>query len=353
MSRARELNTVLVDTRTCPDCGGSSARGGRLRLLKGGAEKKAASVNGEPAPIIARGTGNAAIITGGWATELAIGIHSDNPVGIARDIKAALAHVDLEPFTTASERALMHGLALGALDSAYEVETDNAIEAPAGPSPETLSARDNVIMLASVTNRILGFSELPYQAATDQFLQLKILSRKSWDALEQKAKLRSFTIANASKASMIETAQRELARQVARGADLRDFRQRVAKRLESAGWTPANPSHVETIFRTNVQRSYTAGRVEHAMKPSVLRARPFWQVVTVNDGPPRQRANHRANSGKTLRADNPIWATKMMPWGFNCRCRFRTVPASYAGEISTDLEGVPDEGFTAGVGSLV
>jgi hypothetical protein len=350
------VNSVLIDTRSCPDCGGSANPRQRLRLLKGGAEKKATAVNGEPTPIVEKGTEHAAQITGGWADTIAASITSDNRIGIAREINNSLSDEDLAGFIVVSERALMHGLALGALDSAYEVETNNAIEAPAGPAPETeqLGARGKVVTLAtSVTNRILGFSELPYQAATDQFLELKILTRRSWDALEQKARLRSFTIANASKMSMIQTAQRELARQVARGADLRDFQQRVAKRLESAGWTPANPSHVETIFRTNVQRSYTAGRVEHAMKPSVLRARPFWQVVTVNDGPPRQRATHRQNSGKTLRADNPIWGSKMMPWGFNCRCRFRTVPASYAGVISSDLEGVPDDGFTAGIASLI
>ena len=348
---AASVNTILVDSRTCPECGGAPHRA-RLRLLKG-ADKKATAVNGTPGPIIEKGTENAAVVTGHWSALIVSSISADNAVGIARQINASLQDASTDAYVAVCERALMHSLALGALDSAYEVETENAIEAPAGPAPETLRRASRVITLASVTNQILGFSELPYQAATDQFLQLKILTRKSWDALEAKAKLKSFTIANASKTSMIETAQRELARQVARGADLRDFRKRVASRMESAGWTPANPSHVETIFRTNVQRSYTAGRVEHAMKPSVLKARPFWQVVTVYDGPPRQRATHRSNHGKTLRADNPIWSSKMMPWGYNCRCRFRTIAASYTGEISSDLEGVPDEGFTAGVASLV
>lgn len=344
----RARNDDLVDLRSCPDCGG-----GRARHLKS-VDKKAVAVNGTPEPITDHAVALGAAITGGWAKLISEAATGDNPIAINRGITSAIGAADLVHLAAPTEEALMHSLALGALDSAYEVETGNAIDAPALTAPETVKASGRrLVAVGEVTNRILGFSELPYQIATDQFLQLKVLTRKSWDALGDKAKLRSFTIANASKTSMVQTAQRELARQVARGADLRDFRKRIAARLESAGWTPANPSHVETIFRTNVQRSYTAGRVEHAMKPSVLRARPFWQVVTVNDGPPRQRKTHRANSGRTLRADNPVWKTKMMPWGFNCRCRFKTLPSDYKGAISDDLDGVPDQGFTAGVAGLI
>lgn len=307
-------NSELVDLRSCPDCGG--ARLSR-RALKD-VEKKAAAVNGTPEPIIATAVSDVALVTGAWAGAIASNCTGDNAIALNRDITSAIKTEDLALVADPTEEAIMHALALGCLDSAYEVETDNAIAAPALPAPESVKASRRMLAGGVVTNRILGFSSLPYAEATDQFLQLKVITRRSWDALSEKAKLRSFTIANATKKSMIEVAQRELARQVARGADLRDFRKRVAKRLESNGWTPANPSHVETIFRTNVQRSYTAGRVEHAMKPSVLRARPLWQVVTVNDGPPRQRATHRSNHGRVLRADNPIWKTKMMPWGFNC-----------------------------------
>lgn len=317
----------LQDARHCPDCGSRPLRG---RYLKA-AEKKAAAINGTPEPIIVKAVADGSHVTGAWAKAIAGNCSGDNAVALNREITSALKDEDLDHLATPTEHALMHSLALGCLDSAYEVETENTIAAPALPAPEATKASSRILAVGDVTNRILGFSELPYSVATDQFLQLKVITRKSWDALEQKAKLKSLTIANATKTSMIETAQRELARQVARGADLRDFRKRVAARLESHGWTPANPSHVETIFRTNVQRSYTAGRVEHAMKPSVLRARPLWQVITVNDGPPRQRVTHRSNHLRVLRADNPIWKTKMMPWGFNCYQASAVVSGDFIG----------------------
>jgi len=124
-------------------------------------------------------------------------------------------------------------------------------------------------------------------------------------------------------------------------------------RLESKGWTPASKSHVENIFRTGISSSYNAGGAEHRMRPSVLKARPFWQVVTVNDGPPRQRATHRNVHLWILRADNPIWASCHPPFGFMCRCRVRSVPASYDGEVQTTLPDLPDKGFSSGIGALL
>lgn len=260
--------------------------------------------------------GKCSSATGEWADTIVGALHADTAPALNRQIQAALTDGHLESFSGPTEQALMHGVMLGALDSAYEVATNNAIDPPEFAKPKTLDQRR--LAAEGGGPRIKGFSTFPYADAVTQFLERQVVTRRVFDALNEKAKLRAFTVARMSSLKMIRTVQRELARQVARGADLRDFRKFAQKRLESAGWTPANKSHVESIFRTNVQSAYTAGRVEHAMKPSVVKARPYWQVVTANDGPPRQRVTHQALHLRVLRADNPIWATKMMPWGHNC-----------------------------------
>ena len=54
------------------------------------------------------------------------------------------------------------------------------------------------------------------------------------------------------------------------------------------------------------------------MRPTVRLLRPFVQIVTVNDGPPRQRLKHQALHLRVLRIDNPIWAVVCTPFGYNC-----------------------------------
>lgn len=578
---------------------------------------------------------------GEWGDTIVGALHADTAPAINRQIQSALTEGHLESFVTGTVESLMHGVMLGALDSAYEVATDNAIDPPEFEKPKSLDSRR--LAWEGVGPRG-SFSSLPYADALKAFLEKRVVTRRVFDALNAKAQLRAFTVARMSSLAMIRTVQLELARQVARGADLRDFRKFAAARLEKAGWTPANKSHVEclpadalvsgavilaahrrwyqgpmvevvtasgrkfsttpnhpmltrrgwlttgalregddligyrgqqglmpagdqhvaapptsiaelfracekvgglerirssdhdfhgdgrdgdvdiadpgrvlrhgffsaitqplgeflfepahfarsrfcdkcgnlrlitercgfcwtaeldicnaqdapdrivagieldreligaltgkvppddllrrqvsayarrlpamreevvsrlglgasdscalhdgvdgtggythgegglgaaaagqiefdrtvsvrvfefsghvfnlstphgyfaisglvtgnTIFRTNVQGAYTAGRVEHAMKPSVVRARPYWQVVTVNDGPPRQRASHQALHLRVLRADNPIWATKMMPWGYNCFLPGTSIRGSILGASRATYSG--------------
>lgn len=328
--------------RSCPACG-------PLRL----SDRLPQSVNGSPEAIMASGVEAVAEVTGDWVDAIADACTAEMPHDLSKQIREAIKAQQLEAFVTPTYEALNHGMMLGSLDSAYEADTENLIEAPVMEEPEPAHLSHRLVGSRSTTYRILGFSSLEYETALDQFLERKVLTRASFDALSDKAKRKAFTIAGTTKLSLIQTAQRELARQVARGADLRDFRRKVKQRLVQAGWTPQNTSHVETIFRTNVANTYQAGHWEHRMRPSVLRARPFTQVVTANDGPPRQRETHRALHLRVLKANDPAFKTACPPFGYNCRCRLRTLPSSYDGPVETGLPGVPDRGFVSGVPGLI
>lgn len=339
------MSAILRHPRHCQFCGPF--------VLK---DKTPETVNGTPEPIMETGATNAAAVTGAWANDLYYSITADTAAGIQRQIQSAINEKDLAALAKPTSEAIMHGVMLGSLDSAYEADTNNTVEAAELEAPEEESVKASSRRLAgtnSTTYRILGFSSMEYERATDLFLEKKVLTRAVYDALDAKAKLKAFTMARTAKLNMLRVVQRELARQVAKGADLREFREFMKKRLERAGWTPANKSHVEGIFRTNVQSAYNAGGAEHRMRPSVLKARPFWQVVTVNDGPPRQRKTHQAVHMYILRADNPIWATCHPPFGFNCRCRVRSIPSSYDGPVETTLPDLPDPGFSSGIANLL
>jgi SPP1 gp7 family putative phage head morphogenesis protein len=140
-------------------------------------------------------------------------------------------------------------------------------------------------------------------------------------------------------------------RQVQEGADLRNFRAAVADRLESAGWTPSNPSHVDTVLRTNVQRMYSEGRARQMRQPAVLAERPYWQCLGIEDD--RQRETHSEVDHLVFDATDPIFETLFTPFDFNCRCRFRSLDEKRALAIGVSpgsaLEVVRNPNFKCGL----
>jgi hypothetical protein len=336
---------MLTATDVCLECAAAP------RLLS---EKEAERVNGSPETIIDTGVSEGTAVTAHWVSMIGLAVDGlATADAIMQALADALPPSAVKTFATPVQQALMHGVMLGAMDSAYEVTTGNEIAAPAFEEPESVQASARRLAEKPTAFRFLGFDSMPYESAVTKFLELKPVTQRVFEALDAKAKEKAFTVAGLGKKSMLKVVQRELARQVAQGADLRNFRRFAEERLVSNGWTPKSAAHVETIFRTNVQKAYSAGRLEHMMRPSVLKVRPFWQVVGVGDGPPRERENHAQNNNRVMRADNPNWAGKVPPWGFNCRHRIRSLPASYDGPVDANLEGVPDKGFVSTVGGLL
>lgn len=253
----------------------------------------------------------------------------------------------------------MHGAALGAVDSFVERESDEP-EA----SPNLMATR--AILQASAQ----PISQLPFGEAIKRFGDRQVMPRALYDQLDAAAKQRAFTVAGLATEELLGTAHAELQRQlkdssqnsfkgpdgkwVYKGPNLREFAKLAKERLESAGWTPANPSHVETIFRTNIQSAYSSGRVAEMSQPDVLKARPYWEIRAVGDS--RTRKTHLKANGVILAADHPFWRQCFPPFGYNCRCKVisrskRWVDA-HGGPTHVPM-GLPDPGFTSGTNTLL
>lgn len=331
---------------TCGHCGGVQLA---RRRRKPPAQPR--SVFGSPEDIIEAGTDLLAAQTERLGIAIAKATHGlSSAKAISAAIKRTAREWPVRRMALPLQAELEHGAMLGALDADFEARTDRPVAVP------SFAALHAPILLAPYDRSTdPAFATRPVKDARKQFEQRQAVTRDVYDSLSDAARRRSVTVAGAATADIVRTVQRELVRQVSEGADLRDFSNRVVPRLEQAGWTPINDSHAENVLRTNVGTAYNAGRAQQMLQPTVLRFRPYWQIVTVNDGPPRQRHYHQLAHLVVLRADDPFWLTAYPPFGYQCRCRVRSLSIR-EGEpllrLGSSIRGLPDPGFTSGLSQL-
>lgn len=112
--------------------------------------------------------------------------------------------------------------------------------------------------------------------------------------------------------------ERTLFESVKAGDDLRTGVKKLRKAFDAAGVLPGNAHAVETVYRTQTQIAYSAGRWNSLQDPAVQEVLWGFRYVTVGDD--RVRPNHAVMHGVTLPKDDPFWNTNTPPNGWNCRC---------------------------------
>jgi len=316
----------------------------------------AAAVNGSPETLIERALKEGMRPILSWsATLLDAADGGGTGPEIHRRLTDAAAACDLEGFARALERRLVHVLALGAMDADWEAENDRVVKPVAFPFADGIGADElEALRLAhyGLAGGVVDFATKPFLEAMKIFKAKNILPKRAFDRLTAEAKRRAFTAARLTNQRMLETCHAELSRALEDGRDLREFRMMLGERLELAGWSAANPSHVENVFRTNIMGAYNSGRDVQMRQPAVLAARPFWQILGVSDA--RTRKPHKAALGKVLRADDPFWKKAPPPFGFQCRCRKVARSAEAVKRMGLEvvsgssLRDLPDEGWSGG-----
>lgn len=157
-----------------------------------------------------------------------------------------------------------------------------------------------------------------------------------WQDVWAEAHAKAFTVAGVTKLDVLTDIRGALDSALKNGETLADFQKRLQPLLEAKGWwgkgrivdeatgeihgKRLNPRRLETIFRTNLQSSYMAGRFQDQLANAEFR--PYWEYVAVMDN--RTRPAHRSLHGRVFRYDDPFWRTFYPPNGWNCRCRVRT-----------------------------
>ena len=140
------------------------------------------------------------------------------------------------------------------------------------------------------------------------------------------------------------------------GQTFSDFKRQLTPVLQQKGWwgkqavpNPdtgelqnvqlGSPYRLKTIYLTNLQSAYMAGR--YAEMTAAIATHPYWQYVTVNDG--KVREAHRKLHGQVFAADDPVWDTLYPPLDYRCRCRVRPLSHSQGAALvqpSPKLESI-------------
>lgn len=156
----------------------------------------------------------------------------------------------------------------------------------------------------------------------------------NWHDVEARAHATAFTVAGVLKQDVLTDIRQGLSDALANGTTLAQFKKDLIPTLQQKGWMgkglvadadgvlegkQLTPRRLDTIFQTNMQAAYNAGRYEEQL--ANVEFRPYWERVAVMDT--HTRPAHAALNGFTARYDDPVWQFMYPPDGYHCRCRVR------------------------------
>ncbi len=199
---------------------------------------------------------------------------------------------------------------------------------------------------------------LPPEKAIEYFKSKGYALSWNWHDTWQEAHAKAFTVAKAMRMDVLQDIHDMVQKALDEGITLQQFKQELTPKLQAKGWwgrkvigdeTGAqavqlgSPRRLRTIYQTNLQTAYMAGRYKDFMNN--VDDRPDWMYVAIMDR--RTRPTHAALNGKVFRYDDPFWDSFYPPNGWNCRCRVRALsdgdlkskgitPESSAGKLSTE-----------------
>jgi SPP1 gp7 family putative phage head morphogenesis protein len=151
------------------------------------------------------------------------------------------------------------------------------------------------------------------------------------DRLTEENQATAFTLAGVAQLDLVTDVWQALDRAIAQGTTFETFKQQVQESLFSA-WGGEKPYRVETIFRTNVQTAYAAGRWEQMQDEEVVDIRPFSRFLAVLDTRTTVLIC-RPLADTVLLSDDPWWRSHWPPLHFSCRSTVLPLTREQASEV--------------------
>jgi len=160
----------------------------------------------------------------------------------------------------------------------------------------------------------------------------------NWFDTWKDAHAKAFTVAKVTKVEILRDIRNAVEKAISEGKTLQQFQKELTPTLQKNGWwgkkehvneetgevteyMAGSPRRLKTIYGTNLQTAYMAGRYKGQM--DAAGDLPYIQYIAVLDG--RTTDTCRDMHGRVFRADDPIWNTLYPPNHWGCRARTRSL----------------------------
>lgn len=194
-----------------------------------------------------------------------------------------------------------------------------------------------------------AFLNLPWQEAIAEFKARGVTSEEELATLIRNHAFRSQEARRLLLEQLQQRTKDNLVKALEQGQAFQEFAAAMRETGGDLGITADNPAYLQTVFRTNLQTAYGAGRYRAMQDPDVREARSYVQYRTAGDA--RVRDEHALLDGKVFRIGSKAHQRIAPPNGFNCRCSAVTLS-----QEDVDAEGlkvsrvvpkdsIPPEGF--------
>lgn len=173
-----------------------------------------------------------------------------------------------------------------------------------------------------------------------EFLKRKVpIKKKKFSELEDKLKFRAFTVAKLGTIKSIETVKEQLIATIEDGKGYAEFWNRIKQTVEDDS-TKIKPGYWETVFRTNTQSAYMAGKLEQFQNDKSVVA---YQLLVIEDSRTTQICRNllkkSTSYGIILPKSHSFWKTYgFAPYHMNCRTSIRAVFNSQVGKPGNIVE---------------
>lgn len=146
------------------------------------------------------------------------------------------------------------------------------------------------------------------KAETSEPDPFKLLPESALDFL----KVYSFETAAIKEKTTVENVRASFEKALREGQTFEQY-----KKENTNLWGSEN-KHIKTIFYTNMETLYGAGKYWEYNDPAHKERFPYFMYLTVGDE--NVREEHKEMHGKVFRRDDKVWDIWWPPNGFNCRC---------------------------------
>ncbi len=169
------------------------------------------------------------------------------------------------------------------------------------------------------------------------FLKRKTsITKDAFYKLEPKLRFRAFTVAKLGSAKAIEVAKQQLGA-LEDGTGYRESWERIKAVLEEDS-LKLTPGYWETVFRTNTQSAYIAGKLEQYQDTNVA----AYQLMVIEDSRTSKICRHLLTAsgyGMILPVDHPFWKKYGFgPYHMNCRTSISAIYPSQIGKYGNNVD---------------